>query len=693
MKQVANIFLATKSRSAEDNLAAFINHCKHQLGTFGEVKWEATSWDISETIQRLGRTTNVHLNWTDIDTSRATARKGSRQPTAEPLPQPFADFAKSFIRYRYAHKPTTEIDGAPLFALRAFEKSLKGITGTHDVTRTDSHVMNEASRLASARWPKIAVRVGRYLQEIADSLQEHRLVKTNLRWKSNLRRSQNTDISRTGPEADARRARLLPSQTALFAIANAFREAKEVRDVLTSSTTAILVSAPDRISELLSIAADAEITSSLDGKPSYGFRWFPAKGGDPTIKHIPRVMEQIAREAYANLTKVTAPGRELAKWYSKHPKQLFLPQGLEHLRKSEYLTVDEVCTLLGVTTYPDMLRKRSIPYERVMRDGRIHVRVKFIDFENWVLKELPRGFPVLDERRKLRYEDAMYVVPSGFFRRNPSKVMFQRVTWDQIHRNLGNGKAGDVTLFTRLQLNDDDGKPVRLRTHQLRHWLNTLARKGGLSELEIALWSGRKDVRSNAEYDNLTDSEMVSLSREVMSPRETSLVEFVVREPVSRDEFDALKIKTGHVTELGVCVHDFAMAPCHKHGDCGNCEEQWCVKGDKASNSRIRHSLATTEILHKKAVEALGDGWIGAAPWEAHHYRSLKRLRSLVAILDDPNVPVGSIIRLAKGDQYTALGMALEEHRQLANEDREARIQAIRIQHAGSSHTQERKSQ
>ncbi|HEX6705319.1 MAG TPA: hypothetical protein VF169_11215 [Albitalea sp.] len=682
MTQAATIFAPTKGKSAKDNLAAFVHHCRNRLGTFGAVDWEAPSWDISDTIQRQARRTKVHLNWTDIDTTRTTSRKSTREATAGAMPAPFADFAKSFIRYRYAHRPTTEIDGVPMFALRALERSLKNPTGTHDISRIDARVLNEAARLAAARWPKTADRVGRYLEEIADLLQELRLVTGTLRWKSTLRRSQEHGMYRTGPEADARRARSLPSQTALFALAKAFHEAVEARDVLTSSTAALLACAPDRISEVLSIAEDDEVHTSLDGKPSYGFRWFPAKGGTPRVKEIPKVMEQIAKEAYARLLRVTAPGREMAKWYARNPNRLYLPPDLEHLRTQEHLGSDEIAVLLGVATYPDVLREKQISYERVMHAGRVHVRVRFAEFEAWVLRQLPPGFPELDRRRGLRYDNALYVVPVGFFKRNPNRVMFQQVMWDQIHRNLGNGKAGDVTLFNRLQLNDDDGKPVRMRTHQLRHWLNTLSRKGGLSELEIALWSGRKDVRSNAAYDDLTDDEMVSIAREVARPRDQSLVEFVVRDPIGRDEFDVLKIKTGHVTELGVCVHDYAMAPCHKHGDCGNCEEQWCVKGDDDSNARIRHALAIAEALHKKSIEALGDNWNGAARWEAHHYRSLKRLRNLVAILDDPKVPVGSIIRLAKGDQYTALGIALEEHRQLSGQERDAGVQAIRIYHS-----------
>ena len=684
MNLTAAIFAPDYSQSAQANLDAFIYLAKCQLGTFGSVDWDCSSWDISETIQRASRGTKVHLNWTTIDTTRANSRKGSKAAKAEPMHEPFSDFAKAFIRYRYTHKPTSIIDGLPILALRALERALYESTGGYDVTKIDARVMNHAAKLASRRWAKTAWHVGLYLQEIADQLNDLRLTHRRFQWKTRAVRQPETSMYRTGPEADARRSRVLPSQTALFASAKAFHEAVDPRDVLVASTIALLVCAPDRISEVLFMAEDSEVHKSLDGKPSYGFRWFPMKGGKPMLKEIPSVMEGIARMAYGNLVEVTTSARKMAKWYSKNPNRLYLPEDLEHLRRQDFLDTEDIKSLLGVKSHPTVLKQKKVPLQKVMQDGRSHVRVRFSDFEAWVIGQLPRGFPVMNTQRALHYANALFVVPSGFFKGQVSRVMFETATWDHIHRNLGNGGAGESSIFTRMQLHENDGAPIRLRTHQFRHWLNTLARKGGLSELEIALWSGRKSVRANANYDTLSDEEMTSLSREVMRPQDSSLVDYIVRGPTRRDEFDVLKIKTGHVTEFGVCVHDYAMAPCHKHGDCINCEEQECVKGDDASNARIREALEIAEALHKKSVEALGNNWNGAGRWEAHHYRTVKRLRNLVAILDDPKVPVGSIIRLARGDQYTSLGMALDEHKQLTSDERNAKVREIRLLRQGA---------
>lgn len=682
MSSVAEFtFKPDESGTASANLLAFISHCKYKLQAFGNVTWDATRWDISDTIKRRARETDVHLNWTDIDSKKGFQAHAKNRPFA----QPFADFAKSFIRYRYAHKPTTAIDGPPLSALRALERALLDVTKTCDVRLTDAGVLNRAAELARAKWPGSCHQVGGFLEEIGSLLKEKRLAERIILWKNPLPQPRDRSVNRVGPEADKLRARRLPSDSVMRAVATAFNEATEPRDVVTTSAAALLACAPDRVSEVLNLRRDAEVTASLDGKPSYGLRWFPSKGAEPMIKAIPRVMEDVAKKAMARLLSATLKGHELAVWYSRHPDQLYLPPALAHLRTREYLTLNEVTELLGYAspTISAQLLGRRAPHIIVKQtDG--SVKVSYAGFQKHVLSQLPKGFPVMDARSGLRYEDALFVVPQRFFKSGkPSQVMFASVTSDQLARALGNvSDDGEASTFSRLDLKDDDGNYFRIRTHQFRHFLNTLARKGGMSELDIALWSGRKDVRSNGSYDNLTADESLAMARAVTRTTSDSLVEFVVRDPVSRTAFDVLRIKTGHATEYGVCVHDYAMSPCLKHRDCINCEEQECVKGDEASNERIRAALKITEALHKKAVEALGDDRNGAGRWEEHHYRTLQRLRGLVAILDDPSVPKGSLIRLARSGEHTRLGMALEEYRSLTQGEREAKIEAIRLFHS-----------
>ena len=189
-----------------------------------------------------------------------------------------------------------------------------------------------------------------------------------------------------------------------------------------------------------------------------------------------------------------------------------------------------------------------------------------------------------------------------------------------------------------------------MSTHQFRHWLNTIAQRGGLSQLDIAKWSGRANIHQNSVYDHMTADEFMVMARDVAEDDRRlfgPLAEISARIPVSHAEFIRAQFPMAHTTELGFCVHDFAMLPCQLHRDCINCEEHVCVKGDKAKTEHIRKQLTIAEEQLARAGVAVGGGTWGADRWLEHHLATVARLRFLLGILDDPEVPNGSIIRMA----------------------------------------------
>lgn len=55
---------------------------------------------------------------------------------------------------------------------------------------------------------------------------------------------------------------------------------------------------------------------------------------------------------------------------------------------------------------------------------------------------------------------------------------------------------------------DEDGGDLHIRSHDFRRLLNTIGQRGGLSQLEVATWMGRRYTSDNANYDYWTSSEM-----------------------------------------------------------------------------------------------------------------------------------------------------------------------------------------
>ena len=147
------------------------------------------------------------------------------------------------------------------------------------------------------------------------------------------------------------------------------------------------------------------------------------------------------------------------------------------------------------------------------------------------------------------------------------------------------------------------------------------------------------------------------------------LAEFIAKSPIPRDEFLSLKFPTVHTTEIGFCIHDWTMIPCQKHRDCMNCTENVCIKGDTKKTARIKQCLRDAEEQLKRAESAKQEDYAGADRWLAHHQLTVERLRGLVSIMENPKVPIGSIIQLSNDKEFSLIGMAIEDRCQKKDAD------------------------
>jgi hypothetical protein len=194
---------------------------------------------------------------------------------------------------------------------------------------------------------------------------------------------------------------------------------------------------------------------------------------------------------------------------------------------------------------------------------------------------------------------------------------------------------------------------LKIKTHQPRHLLNTIAQRGGMSEEDIAKWSGRASPTQNRVYNHLTDAEIISEIRDrLQTVNPPSSVEVVTQNntPVTEEDFLSNRIPAIHVTEYGFCVHNFVITPCVKYRDCINCTEQVCVKGDMAKLDRLKRRLERLEALLALALEESEDGAIGSDRWINHHRMTIAHLKDLISLLSDELLPDGSLVRLVGSD-------------------------------------------
>ena len=642
-------FSSRAELDAAGNLSLFIQRCREDLMVFGhDLDWESNYW------------AQAGVAFGNID-QKARILKGDSV-----LRKPFLDFAKAYLRYQQGHKPT----GAKneMRALKTLERALIERTGEACVSKVDHGTFDLAADLARAAYsPGMGYHAGRELERLAAFLVERRLISRQLQWVSPIRRP--VDTVRTGKTARAERERKLPSDEALDALAEIYSRNPDCnRDIFTTSTAALLVSAPSRITEVLALSAHCEVDEpKADGTHAYGWRFLPGKGAPPMIKWIPDAMVSVAKEAVSRIRSITEHGRWLARWLEDRPTEFPRHNLCPDVPEDAPLTRVEAARAIGIDSEDDRYRASELTRLGLSRaDGGNTLR----SLNAWVRSQLPEDFPWYDRSRGIRYADALYCMTARQLDtlRRTSPVILWKPTANVINNDLCSRDVGQERLapsiFDRHGFNAGMRARLKITSHQFRHLLNTMAQRGGLSQAEIARWSGRVDVKQNRDYDHMSEFEIVDMLRSHdpslrMDQSLQELVDEIAKKlPISREEFELLVIPTAHVTEYGYCVHDYVMSPCQRYRDCLNCSEQVCIKGDHRI-SRMRQRLETIRQLKARAEAEIAGDVAGADRWYEIQKLTESRLSELIAIMEDQSVPDGTIIRLRNEAEFSPLRRAL----------------------------------
>ena len=644
------LFRPAEALDAETRLAAFIRHARDDLSVFGAgLDWDAPRWELLGVARVSGRgNAAIRVNW---------GHPSKKVPTSiehyAPLDARNVDFFKAYLRYRYGLSPLMS-PHQMLTAIRRLDKALSGAGKSILDARPDD--FNAAAAACRSDYsPESSYRVGQQLKAIAGFLDDHGLVARPLVWTSPIRRP--THFNHIGVQRERSRGRKPPSERALAALGEAYRRAERPMDVIAASAYALLLVTHSRISELHRLDAyDCEVETVENGKERYGLRWYPSKGGEPETRWIPSALAPLARDALKRIRDVTEPARALARRYVAGEEILPADDPDDPLVRDGYIGMGTLGTITNPTDFIATLRRNGVdlrwalasdPGVPLATDARLYLRAPI---EEAFRAELPQGFPLADPKSGLRYDRALLVRTADISPR--SNRTFWRLTCistGEIESTMNRrvrGTGRQVGLFGRLGLVDDDGETVRITPHQLRHYMTTLANEGNLSQLDIARWAGRKDVRHNAFYDHETADSLVSKARSLGGDMFGSPVAATPRRPVTPRQLIEGNLAGVHLTRYGACLHDFATSPCPMYRDCLNCIEHACVKGDERAERALRDRLAVIERAVASAAEAAAIGEGNSEIWLSRKRTELARLRELVALIDDATIAPGAVLRL-----------------------------------------------
>lgn len=635
-------FKSRDELSSTQNIAEFVRLCRDDLTVLGaDLPFDSNIWDISEHINVKGRTKTVRV----IFSSLAAAKESKNTPT---MSINFLPFAKAYFRYWHGLRPTTAWANR-LAALRVLDSVLCKEGHDGNVTAITSDLLNQACNLIIRQYSKaLAPKLAGVLEQISDFLINNELTQMRTRWIKPIRKHREIGL-RVGATADIAREKKMPSVAAIEAMAHVFRNASDPVEIYVGSTLALLHCAPQRINETVRLTVECVVDKKdTDGNVQYGLRWPGSKGFENCVKWILPSMVDVAQEAIKKLKNTTVEARKIAIWYEKFPKKIYLPEQLEHLRSKQWLQQSEVSLILFGDSDPAISKDWCVNNFVIKENDAF----SFKDVQIKVLDRMPKRFPWAQPG--LKFSEALFIVRR--FELDQTLRMYtclvDYLPYDQISSRLGKSGSTKTTVFDTFNLTEDDGTQISLTSHQIRHYLNTLAQSNRASQLDIAMWSGRADIGQNSVYDHTTPDQILSNTRELAITSKSPLFggDLDVPKPrvlASRDTAGVLNYGSAHITEYGMCTHDYAMSPCELHRDCLNCNELVCVKGDAIKTKNIRLVKDETEILLHKAEIAEMTNTYGASRWVIHHRATLEHCTQLLNILDDPFVEFGALVKLS----------------------------------------------
>ncbi|MCO7485612.1 hypothetical protein [Stenotrophomonas maltophilia] len=588
-------FVPRAEREASGNLADFIRLAKEGLTAFANGgAWDRDKWQQNETI---------------VVFATKTAPLNSYSFT--PFVEPFMQFAKAYIRYRYSHRPVKSL-AMMLQALRCVEAGLLAACGRGDVGLLSGAVMDVCANKCKEFYSSEDVhhKTGLQLQAVFDFLRENSLVPSLPAWKSPFKKPVilTEDLGEAG---QAHRMKKLPTNEAMLAVADVFAQADDRESQFYSSIFILLMAAPGRVSEVLKLPIDCiQWEEDDDGNLQMFLRWNAAKGKGATKKWVVPVMHDVVKEAVRRLIEIGAPARELVR-----------------------------AAFEGSTSSSEDVGTSNL------------------------IKEFG-GFywPFLDEKRVLTTWSALCLHRENEFSREKE---IRPDSWripsaNEVNKRLGAGSGHGESLFDRMGLRNLDGTRITLTSHQLRHWLSTMSERAGMDDYSLARWAGRAKVSDNRHYDHRSPEERLEAARGLLPMQPAPLLERIKqRQPVTYQELGTDRLGTAKATLYGMCVHDYAMAPCQKQRECMTCKEHVCIKGDHVALDRIRLLEAQTEKLLQQAMKAHEDGDFGADRWVDNHKWKLAHVKAMRIALEHPNVLEGAVLRIPDGHDPSPVRRAL----------------------------------
>jgi hypothetical protein len=639
--KVFRIFSSDANEAPEERLRQFIAKAKISPSLKG-VEWESGVWsvdpaDVSAQRRRSHKPVLTTIYFTNRESS--AGKSAGRKSLKSPMVEPYVSFAKADIRlYAEASAVSLNVLGKRVAAHRMLEHVLRrtGLPVTPiELTLQHFHLAEEAISqefIGSNRY-----RLANVLQAVGRVIDSYGIGRARVGYTNRITRPLDGDeLSEEGQRIGADK---MISPEALNRLAEISANPPDDETRIIIRIVDLMVLGGFRIGEALTLPLDCwvENRDAAVVNPATGEKMNPCgvvyaaeKVRDYRTKWLPPAGVEMARRAIDDLTRLCAPARKMADWMERNQGRL-MPFG--HLSPDDLISDSEASALLGISV--GNLRGR-IPVRVGVNKGAILYRVG--DIEAIYLK---RGGPV-----------DVLVMPSGRRQSLSESLLVGFV--NQFHGNRGTlswlpcqfkvGVFQDALSPSKSRNGNTKGildESHRVKTHAVRHWLNTIADNGGLSDVDLAKWMGRKDISQNAVYKHGTLVQRTNAAKDLILSGQTHgrVARIAARIPVDeRKVFLDGTIEAVHNTSLGLCLHNFAASPCPDHHEClRGCGDYLRVKGDQDQRKALQELRSKELAALESHQRALTEGFYGADKWADSSKQHIAGIDAALAIDDTPD--------------------------------------------------------
>lgn len=673
----------------EKNLLDFIERAKHDLSIYEDQGgFNSDNWKV---ISKNGRTLSMHF----------TGLKPQGKKTGELMLQPFKDFAKAYMRDLQTWKERNPAQY--MVVLKTIYETLIETNGKADILDFNGTSLRKTTESLEHRLSKDALyRAGQFLEKLLNDIREYKINLTVPTWKNPWKRP-NEKASGTSHEDRAWQEKRLLTSHQISCLADAFCLAKTPYEQFYSSQAVLLMAAPSRGGELHFLTKDClfETTAFKEVVDASGkvvkeehtilnIRWVAAKGGGFIPKPVHPLIEPTVREAVQRLINIGEPARRAAQWSIKRPNEFYRHDGCitaEGHHEDAPLTILEFAAAMGLSqdnipndiaksierrTFLTFYKQKWIQNIFETKDCITYRDLAAYTVENYK-KSFPK-FPNLSEINKPVSDMLCLVRDNELHSEFQSKgYSFTAPTINQLNDALGSiherqkGKTVQ-SLFTSVGLKEENGDNLVITSHQIRVWLSTMAERGEMESLDLAMFAGRSRIQDNRAYDLRPMEELAKESRKLISlgleahDGTKALQAVKVNVPVT---FEMLGHKDRYgvvqASGFGYCEHDWTMSPCSKAGECVTCKEHSCIKGMPNTKERLLELEQVVKHELNRALQADNNAYSGASSWVIYQSKKLAIIKTLLTYLDDDEYPEGLIIRVPEELDVSLTQIALNE--------------------------------